>query len=109
MSGVDTAYYLVHSMRHETVLRDRAALEAFPIRPMGICEAIAAARRNEDHEFAQTRWSDSLATANPRRDWGGVLFGNRIVDTRTITAAVTPAASFAAVERIRARAGAQPI
>ena len=34
---------LVDSMRHETVVRDRAALEVFPIRPMGIREAIAAA------------------------------------------------------------------
>jgi uncharacterized protein YbjT (DUF2867 family) len=96
---------LVDSMRHETVVRDRAALEVFPIRPMGICEAIAAARRNEDHEFAQTRWSDSLSTANPKRDWGGVRFGNRIVDTRTVTVAASPEAAFAAVERIGGSTG----
>jgi uncharacterized protein YbjT (DUF2867 family) len=96
---------LVDSMRHETVVRDRAALDVFPIRPMGIREAIAAALRNEDHEFAQTRWSDSLSTANPRRDWGGVRFGNRIVDTRTITVAVKPEAAFAAIERIGGATG----
>lgn len=91
---------LVDSMRHETVVRDHAALEAFPIRPMGIREAIAAALRNEDHEFAQTRWSDSVSTANLKRDWGGVRFGNRIVDTRTVTVVASPAAAFAAIERI---------
>ncbi len=91
---------LVDSMRHETVVRDRGALEFFPIRPMGIREAIAAALRNEDHEFAQTRWSDSLSTANPKRDWAGVRFGNRIVDTRSVTVAATPEAGFAAIERI---------
>jgi hypothetical protein len=91
---------LVDSMRHETVVRDRSALEAFPIRPMGIRAAIAAALRNEDHELAQTRWSDSLSTANPKRDWGGVRFGNRIVDARTVTVTATPAAAFAAIERI---------
>jgi len=96
---------LVDSMRHETVVRDRAALEVFSIRPMGIREAIAAARRNEDHEFAQTRWSDSLTTANPKRDWGGVRFGNRIVDTRTVTVAASPEAAFAAVERIGGSTG----
>ena len=96
---------LVDSMRHETVVRDRAALEVFPIRPMGIREAIAAALRNEDRELAQTRWSDSLSTANPKRDWGGVRFGNRIVDTRTITVAATPAAAFAAIERIGGATG----
>lgn len=66
---------------------------------MGIREAIAAALRNEDHEFAQTRWSDSFSTANPRRDWGGVRFGN-CVGTRTVTVAASPAAVFAAIERI---------
>ena len=96
---------LVDSMRHETVVRDRAALEVFRISPMGIREAIAAALRNEDHEFAQTRWSDSLGTANPKRDWGGVRFGNRIVDTRAVTVAASPEAAFAAVERIGGSTG----
>ena len=96
---------LVDSMRHETVVRDRAALEIFPIRPGGIREAIAAALRNEDHEFAQTRWSDSLSTANPKRDWGGVRFGNRIVDTRRVTVVAPPEAAFAAIERIGGATG----
>jgi uncharacterized protein YbjT (DUF2867 family) len=96
---------LVDSMRHETVVRDRAALEVFSIRPMGIRGAIAAALRNEDRELAQTRWSDSLSTANPKRDWGGVRFGNRIVDTRTVTVTATPEAAFAAIERIGGSTG----
>lgn len=90
---------IVDSMRHETVVRDRGALEVFSIRPMGIRGAIAAALRNEDRELAQTRWSDCLSTANPKRDWGGVRFGNRIVDTRTVTVTATPEAAFAAIER----------
>ena len=96
---------LVDSMRHETVVRDRSALEAFPIRPMGIREAIAAALRTEDSEFAQTRWSDSLSTVNPKRDWGGVRFGNRIVDTRTVTVAAPPEVAFAPMERIGGSTG----
>ena len=72
---------------------------------MGIREAIAAALRNEDRELAQTRWSDSLSTANPKRDWGGVRFGNRIVDTRTVTVAATPEAAFSAIERIGGATG----
>ena len=96
---------LVDSMRHETVVRDRSALAVFPLRPMGISEAIAAALRNEDHEFAQTRWSDSLSTANPKRDWGGTRFGNRIVDTRTIAVAASPEAAFTPIRRIGGRTG----
>ena len=72
---------------------------------MGIREAIAAALRNEDHEFAQTRWSDSLSTANPKRDWGGTRFGNRLVDTRTVTVAAPPEAAFAPIERIGGSTG----
>jgi hypothetical protein len=72
---------------------------------MGIRGAIAAALRNEDRELAQTRWSDSLSTANPKRDWGGVRFGNRIVDTRTVTVTATPEAAFAAIERIGGSTG----
>ena len=96
---------LVDSMRHETVVRNRSALDDFPIRPMGIREAIAAALRNEDHEFAQTRWSDSLSTASPKRDWGGIRFGNRIVDTRSVTVAAPPEAAFAPIGRIGGSTG----
>ncbi len=96
---------LIDSIRHETVVSDRAALEAFPIRPMGIREAIAVALRNEDRDFAQTRWSDSVSTANSKRDWGGTRFGNRIVDTRTVTLAAQPEAAFAPIERIGGSTG----
>jgi uncharacterized protein YbjT (DUF2867 family)/tryptophan-rich sensory protein len=96
---------LVESLRHETVVRDRAALECFPVRPLGMREAVAAALRNEDREFAQTRWSDSFSAANPGRDRGGVRFGNRIVDTRTVTVAATPEAAFAPIERIGGSTG----
>jgi uncharacterized protein YbjT (DUF2867 family) len=96
---------LIDSIRHETTVRDGSALEVFPIRPMGIREAIAVALRNEDHEFAQTRWSDSLSTASPKRDWGGTRFGNRVVDTRTINVAAPPEAAFAPIRRIGGHTG----
>jgi len=72
---------------------------------MGLREAIALALLSEDHDFAQTRWSDSLSTANPNRDWGGTRFGNRIVDTRTATVAAMPEAAFAPIERIGGSTG----
>ncbi len=96
---------LVESMRHETVARDTAALETLPIRPLGVREAIALALRNEDREFAQNRWSDSLSSANPRRDWGGVRFGNRLVDSRALTLTAPPEAAFAPIERIGGATG----
>ena len=37
---------------------DPRALEVFPIRPRTVGDAIARALRNEDRDFAETRWSD---------------------------------------------------
>jgi hypothetical protein len=92
---------LVDSLRHPTVVRDDSAQRLFPIRPVGVREAIARALRNEDSSFAQTRWSDALsAAASAPRQWGGARFGNRLVDSRSAQVAASPAKVFAAVERI---------
>ena len=97
---------LVDSLRHPTVVRDDSAQRLFPIRPIGVREAIALALRNEDSSFAQTRWSDAMsAAANAPRPWGGTRFGNRLVDSRSTQVALSPAKVFAAVERIGGAAG----
>lgn len=44
---------LIDSLRNQTTVQDSIALRAFPIRPMGIREAIARALRNEDRDFAR--------------------------------------------------------
>ena len=45
--------------------------------------AIQRALVNEDHELAETRWSDALSSGSEPTKWGGVRFGSRIVDSRT--------------------------
>jgi uncharacterized protein YbjT (DUF2867 family) len=97
---------LVDSLRHPTVVHDDSSRHLFPIRPIGVREAIALALRNEDSCFAQTRWSDSLsAAANAPRQWGGARFGNRLVDSRSTHVVASPARVFAAVEQIGGAAG----
>lgn len=96
---------LIDGVRHPTLVRDDAARKAFGIRPMGVRDAIAAALRNEDGEFAETRWSDALSAGDTLRNWGGVRFGNRIVDSRTVRVAVEPDEAFKTVERIGGRNG----
>lgn len=96
---------LIDSLRHSTVVRDAAAQQRFSIRPIGVREAVARALRNEDAGFAATRWSDALSAAGPPRQWGGVRFGNRLVDSRSLVVAAPPDAVFAAVERIGGRTG----
>lgn len=96
---------LIDSLRHPTVVRDDAAQRLFSIRPIGVREAIARALRNEDSDFAQTRWSDALSAAGAPRQWGGTRFGNRLVDSRSTHVAAPSAALFAAVERIGGATG----
>jgi uncharacterized protein YbjT (DUF2867 family) len=96
---------LIESIVHSTVVRDESALRAFTVRPVGIDEAIRQALVNEDLEFAATRWSDALSSSGERPSWGGVVFGSRLVDSRTVRVSVPPAAAFAPIQRIGGRNG----
>jgi uncharacterized protein YbjT (DUF2867 family) len=91
---------LVDSMRNPTLVRNRSALKVFAIRPRGLKNAIDRALQNEDLEFAETSWSDALSSSGVTQSWGGVLFGTRLVDSRTLSVSVTPAAAFAPIRQI---------
>ncbi len=91
---------LVDSMRHATVVTGDAAVRAFALRPMGLREAMASALRGEERALATTRWSDAYSSAGRAREWGGVRFGNRLVDTRRVRVGVPPDAAFAPIRRI---------
>jgi uncharacterized protein YbjT (DUF2867 family) len=96
---------LVGSLRNPTLVQDTTALRAFSVRPRGLREAIARALINEDDEFAQTRWSDALSSTGKPKSWGGVRFGSRLVDSRTIDVPVPPQAAFAPIQRIGGQTG----
>lgn len=90
---------LIESIRHETVVRDESALRNFTVKPMPIPEAIRRALSNEDHDLAETRWSDASSLSS-RTSWGGVRFGNRLVDSRHCELSVSREKAFAVIERI---------
>jgi uncharacterized protein YbjT (DUF2867 family) len=96
---------LIESIVHSTVVRDEAASAVFNIRPMGMEDALRHALANEEKTFATTRWSDALSAAGEVRLWGGVRFGTRLVDSRTIRVAVPPAAAITPVRRIGGTTG----
>jgi uncharacterized protein YbjT (DUF2867 family) len=100
-----TGRKLVDSIRNPTIVRDPAALAAFDIRPLGMSAAIAAALRNEDQEFAATRWSDSLSAAGAQPTWGGVRFGNRLVDARVVDVEVSSERAFTVICRLGGATG----
>ncbi len=91
---------LVDSMRNPTLVRNPSALKAFDIRPRGLKAAIERALHNENIEFAETSWSDALSSAGKTRSWGGVRFGSRLIDSRTLRVSVPPAAAFAPIRQI---------
>jgi len=91
---------LIDSMRYPTLVRDPSALTIFGIKPKGLREAIERALRHEDQEFALTRWSDALSSSGKPPSWGGVQFGTRLVDSRTVQVSVPPSSAFAPIQRI---------
>ena len=96
---------LVDSLRHDTLVRDHSAGEVFGIRPAGLGKTIERALQNEDHDFAQTRWSDALSSKGAERRWGGVKFGSRLVDSRVRTVPCDVSAAFRPIERIGGKTG----
>ena len=96
---------LVEGLRNETVVRDAAAQELFPLRPRGYVEAIARALVNEDREFAATRWSDALSSGPKQRAFGGASVGSRLVNSRVARVPLPPEEAFAPIQRIGGREG----
>lgn len=97
---------LINSIQHPTVVTNDAARQTFPdIKTQSVAEAIALGLRNEEREFAQTRWSDALSAGSEEPDWGGVRFGNRLVDSRTLFVALPPAQTFKPIRRIGGKRG----
>ncbi len=96
---------LVESIRHSTIVNDKKVLTSFTIRPRGLQTALAEAMQNEDREFAATRWSDALASSGGIRDYAGVRFGNRLIDSRVVKVDVTPKEAFTPIRRIGGDSG----
>jgi uncharacterized protein YbjT (DUF2867 family) len=96
---------LIQSIRHPTVVRDDSARRLFAIEPVSVRAAIAQALRNEDRELAESRWSDALSASGEMRQYGGVRFGNRLLDVRTVHVPGSPADAFRPIQRIGGTTG----
>lgn len=94
---------LVDSLRNETVVRDDSAPAVFGVHPRSAAEAIARALAHEDSEIAETRFSDEAFAAS--RSYGGVRFGSRLVDTRSLSVPYPAAVAFAPIQRIGGSTG----
>lgn len=95
---------LIESIRHETTVEDESALSAFSVKPMRVRLAMERALKNEDKEFAETRWSDTLSLSD-QKNWGGIRFGNRLVDKRQIFVSASCEKTFTVIQRIGGKNG----
>ncbi|MBI2818609.1 MAG: SDR family oxidoreductase [Acidobacteria bacterium] len=91
---------LIDTLQRGTATRGTQASEVFQVKPRGFREAIARALKNEDQDFAQTRWSDALSSRGTIPSWGGVRFGSRLIDSRSAHVPYSPAEVFRPVQRI---------
>jgi len=96
---------LIESIVHPTVVQDDVALRTFAVRPVGVEEAVRRTLAGEEREFEATRWSDALSSSGEPQSWGGVQFGTRRVDSRTILVDVPPETAFGPIERIGGETG----
>jgi uncharacterized protein YbjT (DUF2867 family) len=97
---------LLEGMRSDSIVTSSRARELFPeIRPRGYREAIRRALANEDREFADTHWSDAVSSGVAPKNWHGVRFGARRVDSRAVDLDASPRQAFAPVARIGGTSG----
>lgn len=97
---------LIDSIRHSTVIQDKSALQLFDIRPLGVQEMIKDALRNEDKEFAETRWSDSLSSSGlKQKPYGGIRMTSRLVDSREVEVDADLQTSFVPIANIGGKTG----
>ena len=96
---------LIESLRNPTVVQNDSAKKFFPIRPMGLRDAIRRAIGNEDAKFAATRWSDAVSSSGLAPAWGGVRVGTRLVDSRSINVTVPATTAFNPIRQIGGQHG----
>jgi uncharacterized protein YbjT (DUF2867 family) len=91
---------LIAGLKNTSVVTDPAALSVFPIRPVGLREAISCAIRYENRAFALTRWSDARSSGGEWQLPAGARFGSRQIDARRLHVAVDAERAFAPMAEI---------
>lgn len=96
---------LIDSLKNPTIITDSSSGEYFDINPSTVTDAIRKALEEEERQFHENRWSDSLSSGNTLNTWGGVKFGTRIIDARSIEVNTTVENAFKPIKRIGGKTG----
>ncbi|NIP31067.1 MAG: DUF2867 domain-containing protein [Candidatus Dadabacteria bacterium] len=95
---------LIDSLKHQTVVTDHSNDHFFDIETQSVKQAIHTAL-NEDDKITNIRWSDSMSAGGTFKKWGGMKFGNRIVDHRSINIKSDPKLVFSKVKNVGGKSG----
>jgi uncharacterized protein YbjT (DUF2867 family) len=90
---------MVESLRNETIVDRRGAVERFGVTAEGVSAAIERALTREDLEFSERRWSDTGEPGEPLR-WGGSAAGTRRVSSAAIRVERRADEAFEPIQRI---------
>jgi uncharacterized protein YbjT (DUF2867 family) len=96
---------LIEGLKNRSIVTDSAALTAFPIRPIGLGDAIGRAIRHEDRAFALTRWSDARSSGGATASPADRRFAGKLVDRRQIRVAVGADRAFVPIAGIGGERG----
>jgi hypothetical protein len=96
---------LIEGLRNPSVVTDPAALATFPVRPIGLRDAISRAIRYEHRAFALTRWSDARSSGGASPLPADTRFGSRLVDRRQVRVAVGAERAFRPIAEIGGERG----
>ena len=91
---------LIDGLKNPSVVTTPDALSTFPVRPVGLREAIARAIRYEDRAFALTRWSDARSSGGTPQSPPDKRFGSRLVDARRTHVEVSADRAFMPIAKI---------
>ena len=91
---------LIAGLKNRSVVTDPAARSVFPIKAVGLREAIARAIRYEDRAFALTRWSDARSSGGTQTPRAEARFGSKLVDARQIHVDVDADRAFVPIATI---------
>ncbi len=96
---------LIESIRNPSIMQDLSALRDFTVRPLGVAEAMRRSLEDEEREVVLTRWHDAVSSSGNPRSWGGVRFGNRLADARSMRVRVPPERAFIPIQRLGGATG----
>ncbi|NIP38682.1 MAG: SDR family oxidoreductase [Candidatus Dadabacteria bacterium] len=96
---------IIDSLKNPTLITDKSAKEYFDVETLSVSDAIKQALAEEEKQFYENRWSDSLSSGDTLRDWGGIKFGTRIIDSRRKEVNASVKAAFLPIRKIGGQTG----